>query len=334
MEEVKRASVTTTLQLGAVEAEVKLYKATGSEEKAPKFQTAGPHGGILRAEKRAVEVAVDETPVGADPLGFEEDDDPTVVPAAQPSVTIDPGADPERPPLEEGSSVGVAVGASAPGEFKTVMVEEGYEDEIVEPEQVRKGVRHDDGRFTDLTDQLAKIDEDSKLERLEVLDFIRRERVPRERIVSSYYLAAGDKGLPPKVLRVIYEAMRRAERVAIVRWTKRKGQSLGILAPHASGALVVMEVVFADAARKPNAACLAHMRAMVTEKQVERAVELVEGMNAPPSALDEYVDKRVALQRELFEKAEAGESLAEFSVVEKPASPIEELDELLAAAGR
>lgn len=324
MQEVKKASVRTTLSLGLVEADVKLYKTTGKGEKDPTFTTAGPNGYPLRAEQRAREAEVEETEK-ADPLGFAEDDGTAVPPAAP--VVEDPG--PETVPPAESSSVVVG---SAPGTFKTVMVEEetGVE---VEPDDVRRGVRLDDGSFVDLTSRLAAIDEETKLDRIQVLDFIRRERVPRERIVGSYYLAADSKS-SPRVLRVLYEGMKRAERVAIVRWTKVKGQSLGLLVPTGSGALVVLECVFADAARKPNAACLAHMRASVTEKQVDRAVELIESMNAPPSALDGYFDRRAQLQRELAEKAEEGADLGDFAVVEEPAEAVRSLDELLVASAR
>lgn len=329
MQEVKRATVTTILSLGLVEADVKLYKATGRGGGDPSFQTAGPNGHPLRAEKRAAAAEVAETEK-ADPLGVMEDEgDGTVVPPAPPpAVTEDPGE--ERPPIDESAVPPVA--ESAPGEFKTVMVEEetGVE---VEADAVRRGVRRDDGTFVDLTDRLTAIDEETKLEQVQVLDFIRRERVPRERIVGAYYLAAGGKA-STRVLRVLYEGMRRAERVAIVRWTKVKGQSFGLLVPHGSGALVVLEAVFADAARKPNAACLAHMRASVTEKSVDRAVELIESMNAPPSALDDYLDRRKQLQRELEEKAREGKSLKGFKVVEEPAGAVHDLDELLVASAR
>lgn len=333
MQEVKKASTRTTLSLGLVEADVKLYKTTGKGEKDPTFTTAGPNGFPLRAEQRATEAEVADTEK-ADPLGLAEDGvDATVVPARVP--VEDPG--PEEGP-GPGGSISVpaesssSVVSSAPGTFKTVMVEEetGVE---VEPEDVRRGVRRGDGSFVDLTGRLASIDEETKLDRIQVLDFIRRERVPRERVVGSYYLAADSKS-SPRVLRVLYEGMKRAERVAIVRWTKMKGQSIGLLVPHGSGALVVLECVFADAARKPNGACLAHMRASVTETQVERAVELIESMNAPPSALDGYFDRRSQLQRELAEKAMEGEDLSAFAVAEEPAEAIRDLDELLIASAR
>lgn len=326
MQEVKKASTRTTLSLGLVEAEVKLYKTTGKGEKDPTFTTAGPNGYPLRVEQRAQEAAVEDTEK-ADPLGLEDGgDDGTVVPPAAPAVEEDPSSE-GVPPADSSLVV-----SSAPGTFKSVMVEEetGVE---VEPEDVRRGVRRDDGTFVDLTGRLTAIDEETKLDRIQVLDFIRRERVPRERVVGSYYLAADSKS-SPRVLRVLFEGMKRSERVAIVRWTKMKGQSIGLLVPHGSGALVVLECVFADAARKPNAACLAHMRAAVTETQVDRAVELIESMNAPPSALDGYFDRRAQLQRELAEKAEEGVDLSDFAVVEEPSEALRSLDELLVASAR
>lgn len=325
MQEVKRASKTTTLGLGLVEAPVKLFKTTGDEPGAPSFVTAGPNGKPLRMEQRAAEARVEDTPPDGDPFGLSEEDE-TVVPPAEPSVTVDPGSE---APVSSGSV------SSSPGEFKSVMVEEDTGVEV-EPEDVRRGIRTPEGEFVDLTDALAAVDEECKEERLQVLDFIRRERLPRERIVGSYYLGAGAAGYAPRVLRILYESMRRSERVAVVRWTKAKGQSLGFLVPHQSGALVVLEVAFAAAARKPNAACLAHMKAEVSDQHVDRAMTLIESMNAPPSALDDYENRRTQLQGELAEKALAGTFKAEdFAVEEEPAQEVTRLDELLreSAAG-
>lgn len=335
MEEVKRASKTTSLALGLVEAPIKLYKTSGDEGKSLSFVTAGPNGKPLRMEKKPVEAAPEDTEAETDAFGLSEGDgvDDTVVPAAEPppAVTEDPG--PEPGSSSASASVPPAgAGDSAPGTFRNVMIEEETGVEVA-PEDVRRGIRRADGEFVDLTDALERVDEDSKEERLQVLDFIRRERVPRERVVGSYYLAAGATGYAPRVLRILYEAMRKTERVAIVRWTKGKGQTLGLLVPHSSGALVVLEVIFAEAARKPNSACLAHMKASVSASHIERAVELIDSMKSPPSALDGYANRRVQLQRELVEKAEAGEfDPSEFVVVEKPTQDVERLDELLVQA--
>lgn len=338
METVKRASKTTSLALGLVEAPVKLFKTMGDEGKALSFVTAGPNGKPLRREERPVEASVEETPEG-DAFGLSEsgDEDPTVVPAAEPPK-VDLGdlesqeVTAEKLEQEAVTSSKVTHASSVPGTFKAVMVEEetGVE---VEPENVRRGVRKDDGEFVDLTDLLERIDQDSKEERLQVLDFIRRERVPRERIIGSYYLAAGAAGYAPRVLRILYEAMRRSERVAVVRWTKAKGQTLGLLVPHSSGALVVLEVAFAEAARKPNSACLAHMKAEVSDSHVRRAVELIDSMKSPPSVLDGYANRRVQLQRDLVDKALKGElDPSDFEVIEKPTQDVERLDELLVTA--
>lgn len=274
MDEVKKASVSTKLKLGAVEVDVSLFKATGKPEAARKYEAAGPHGGPLRAVAEAGEATPAETEGGDDPFGVRED----------------------RP-------------ATVPGRYRRALVEEGTGEEVP-PEAVRRGVRREDGSFVDLTDHLDRIEELSRLDRLEVIGFLDRRAVPRERVVGAYFLGA-EEAFAPRVLRVLAEAMRATDRVAVVVWTKRKGRSLGVLAPGRSGALTVLELVWPGQARRPNARCLAHLRAEVTEGEVERAAELIRAMSARREDLDDLRDPRLAAEAELLARAEAGE-LEEF----------------------
>lgn len=272
MEEVpKRASLRTEFVLGGLKVEAGLFKVHGKPPEVPEYVTAGPNGHPLRAEQkvvRAPEGSVDEK---ADPLGVEETEAPR----------------------------------SDPGEYKQVLVEEksGVE---VEKEDVRRGVRREDGTFVDLTDHLARIEEEAKLEAVEVLKFIDRRRVPRDRIRSAYYVALGGP-LGLELQRTLYEAMKEGNRVAVVRWTKRSGQTLGILTPHPSGAVEILELAWHAEMRAPNAECLAHLHAQVTRGEVDRARELIESMAGKRVDLDAYEDRRWKALAELNARAEAGE---------------------------
>lgn len=317
MEQVKRASVKTELRLGFASAAVGLYKTKGGDPKTRRWDKAGPSGGALRMEARPAEAPPEESP--ADALG--------VVPVQEEPPPADPG--PEEMPPPEHHAVGEEPG-SVPATVRNVLIEEGTGKEVA-PEDVRRGLWLDDGEFVDLTDHLERVEEESRVEALEVLGFLRRERVPRERVVDSYFLAAED-GAGARLARVVYEAMKESGRVAVVRWTKRKGQSLGVLTPRGDGALVVLELAFAEVCRAPNAKCLSHLQAEVSRDVVEQAQGLIESMSWSPDQLDEIRNRRVELEQELLDGAERGKVKADVVAPERPAAEIADLAALLQPA--
>lgn len=303
MTEVTRASTTTTLRLGAVEAPVGLFKTTG-DPKQRKYETAGPHGGALR---RKVDAVPDPEPTPIDAFGVQPGEAEKAEPASEPVAVAD------------------------------LLYEEGHEDEPITPDEVRRGIRREDGTFVDLTEQLAKAEEDSRLERMEVVAFLSARQVPRERVLSTYYLGSTNEDKDPtttgRVLRILYEALRAKRRAAVVRFTKRKGQTLGVVVPYGrQGALLLLELAFAEHFRTPNKRCLAHMSAHVTEGEVARAVELVEAMAGRRNDLDDIRDRRAALEAELVARAEAGELDAYEPVEEAPEAELLDLEALLSAS--
>lgn len=273
----------TTLTFGLVSCPVALYKTTGTE-KDPKWDTAGPNGGVLRQR---------EAPV-------------------TPTAVVESGS-----PLDEGADAAFAraVSEPPPAVIGHELVEDGS-GEIVAPEQVRRGIRRGDGSFVDLTDGLEAIKERTKLEDMRVVDFIRVEEVRRERIVGAYYLAPDGPGAP-KVVRLLHEAMRDCKRVGVVRWTKNSRQSVGVLVPHAATkSLMVVELVWAEDVREPVEKVSAPSLVEVTPEEVQVATELVEAMsNTRAQSLDVLTDDARALRRELIARAEAGEM---FEVPQRP----------------
>jgi non-homologous end joining protein Ku len=168
----------------------------------------------------------------------------------------------------------------------------------------RRGVKKPDGSLIDVTDQLMEIEEDSKLDAIEIVDFIDRRKGPRERILGSYYLGTASA---PRLFADLRKAMQDTSRVAVVRWTKRKGQSLGILTPHPTGALCVLELAFYAETRAPAPECLAHAHAEPAAEEVAGAVDLILAMAGRREDLDSYADRRWQAERELEVRALEGE---------------------------
>jgi non-homologous end joining protein Ku len=292
MEQVKSASLKTTLTLAGLETPVALYKTTASSTKARKWDSAGPHGGELMAEARPAVVATASNPdAKADPIGSD--------------------------------SAASATEAAPPAAPTPKLIEKGHGE--ISADEVRKGIRLEGGKFIDLTEHLKQAAEDSARDSMEIVDFIAVGAVPLERVQGSYYLA-GDTPqegmtMPGAMLHTIALAMRASRRVAVVRWTKAgKGQSLGVLKVTGRDdrlALIVVELAWADHFRAPNDRCHAFNEVEVDADAVAQAVSLIETMAAKPKTLNDHVDPRAALEAELVERAESGQ-LAEFEGAPDP----------------
>lgn len=290
-----KAASLTTLAIGKVEIAVGLFSTVATPGKLETFDTAGPNGGVLKARPiaRPVPVGEDveapEQPVVGDPLGdmFSQ-------------VVTD-----ERVPP------GAAVVASSPtiagpvdGEYGRELVEDGT-GEVVAPQDVRRGVRLEDGSFVDCTAQLAEIDETTKLEQMRVVKFVDITRVPRARVQKAYYVGAADEQAP-RALRLLFEGLKRSRRGAVVKLTKKSRQSLGIIGWF-DGCLMLYELVWSEDFREAPARAQRIAQASVTEQEVASICELIAAMSDSVDALDELADDAIVLRRELKVRAERGE---------------------------
>jgi non-homologous end joining protein Ku len=280
-----RASTLTTLAIGQVELTVGLFATQDKPGKLQEFVTAGPHGGELRTEyRRAAEQPVDFEVV-SDPLADDSDDDN---PEPWPSIT------------QEGADV-IASYESESVPVVSVLVEDGYGD--IEPEQVRKGVRREDGAFVDCTDRLQQIVDVTKLDRMEVVKFVDITKVPRARVKNAYYVGTGEQGdkKTPLALKLLLEALKCERRGAVVKLTKTTRQTVGVIG-WSGDSLMLYELVFSEDFRPaPKRAELGKVD--VQPAQVEMMRELVRAMSGTVEYLDELRDDAIALREELYAAA-------------------------------
>lgn len=316
----KRAAALTELVIGKVRVPVGLYTTTAKPGKLAEFQTAGPNGGVLFYDDQAkVSPLSSDTPV---PEMRVQQADP---------FADDPGSD--TPPPDAGAVAATASKMAGqtltPGEFRQVLVEEGSGVKV-EKADVRRGVRHDDGSFTDLTAHLQRIEQETRLEQMEVVDFIDVGTVERARIEASYYIGAGDAQatLP---LRLVYEAMKLTRRVAVVKWSARSRQSLGVLTAHGnSKCLVLLKLAWAEDWREPPAKALSVSTARVSAEQITMAVRLIEAMSGKAASLAALRDDAIVLREELHAAALAGKVEA-VEPEPAPESPIDMEDAFAAS---
>lgn len=295
-----RSSGNTELFVGTLKASVGLYGTQAKPEKTAEFDTAGPSGGVLKFEMRGTAAPVEKTetdqpdvPVHSDPLATADDA------AAAATVEDDLRGQFDHHERDAG-------GGLVDGEFRRVLVEEGT-GAIVEPDRIRRGVRLADGSFVDCTDQLAAIVERTKLDRMDIVKCIDSTQVRRERVVGSYYVGAQDADAAPK-LRLLYEALRQRREVAIVKYTTRSRQQLGVLMPHVrTGTLMLLSLVYAEDFREPPAKAKAIQKVRVRESNVLGMAKLLAALHGHVDDLDELRDDAIALREELKARAEAGE---------------------------
>jgi DNA end-binding protein Ku len=331
----KKASVLTTLQIGTVQVPVGLFSTVASPSKLAQFDTAGPNGGVLKAQPVARAVPVAETPVDVPDVGVQGDplgDDPGPETGSRedlervaemtggtvhdlspdaPAYQYMPSSEPPAPVLPD---------APVDGQYGRELVEEGS-GVVVLPQDVRRGVRLEDGRFIDCTAQLAQIEDETRLDRITVIGFVDATQIPRVRVKGAQYLGAADEAAP-RALRIMYEALKGTRRMALVKLTKRSRQTLGVIGV-SRGVLMLLELVWAEDFREPPARATRIQKEQVSAAEVGMFAELVHAMAVPMSVLEELRDDAIAKREELREKAERGE-VAEI-LLPTPADPAEDL---------
>lgn len=290
-EAAKRSSANTDLYVGTMQAKIGLFPTKATPAKTAEFDTAGPNGGTLRFEQAAQ----------PQPVGEAEEQPDQAVKRTDP-LGDDPGS--ETPPVEEAPAA--TNGATVPGEFSRKLVEDGT-DRVVEPQDIRRGVRMEDGKFIDCTEQVEAIVERTKLDRIEVVAFIDSTAIRRDRVIGSYYVGAQDDEAAA-YLRLFFEGMKQKRAAAIVKYTTKSRQNLGAIVVNGrDGVLELLQLVWAEDFREAPAKATAIQKVAISEAHVEKMGALIERMHDTPEAIEELRDDAVALREELRARAEAGE---------------------------
>lgn len=317
-----KSSANTSLYVAGFKCAIGLFGTQAKPGKEQQFETAGPNGGALKYKQRGAvapvreETDLDETTaVQADPLAGEMSRTPAAAALAN--------EDSSTTPLDEAAAQAEA--GLVDGEFRQVLVEEGTGVEV-RPEDVRKGVRLEGGAFVDCTDQLQAITTRTKLDRIDVVAAIDSTQVGRSRVVSSYFVGVQDeKDLEGAArLRLLYEALKVQRAAAVVKYTVRSRQQLGVIVPHGkTGSLVLLTLVFAEDFREPPARAKVIQKAAVSERQVKAMGDLLHALHDTPDVLETLRDDAIAMREELRTRALAGEM--DVQVVEPLPEP-EEFD--------
>jgi DNA end-binding protein Ku len=187
------------------------------------------------------------------------------------------------------------------GELHDVEIPELVEDAI-------KGVRAGQ-RFRRIPDvELVAARAETKLDTVELLEFIDYRKVPTDRLAGSFWLQP-DPGFE-KPLGVLMEAMRRDGRAMVVRYAVRDRQRLGVIRVRkvdGGSALLLNDVAFANTWRAPDEQVLAPSQVeALDERSVAAALRIIEGLSGDGEALSDARDELPDKLRQIVERAHEG----------------------------
>lgn len=295
----------TVIAVGGLEIEVSLAP-TSSDPKGAKWETrtVGPDG----------------EPLATASLADRINSSAPVSPALTAAVEIPAGAE---------------VGVNADGDVEPIddpLGDRQPEPEppaaIAEPEpgpKVQRGVTTDDGVFVDLTERLAKIDEEVEIKGMEIVAAIGAHTVPRERVRGACYVTPVDPE-GKRACAMLYSALSEAGLALVARWTKRTNQAVGIVTgSKAHRCLLLLEVEFAaNMKAPPKGALVESVVGTLTDGERSAAALFIESVAGRKADLDAVVDERRARQAELLEAAREG-TLGGYDEAHEPAEA--EVDE-------
>lgn len=119
--------------------------------------------------------------------------------------------------------------------------------EVVERTSLVKGYEHAKGQYVLFTEEELKALETERSNSIEITEFVPLASVDFVQVEKSYYLGP-DKG-GDKAYRLLGEAMRAKERVAVARWAARGKEQLVLVRPYGKDGLILHQLYYANEVR-------------------------------------------------------------------------------------
>ena len=195
------------------------------------------------------------------------------------------------------------------------------DDEAVEPEDIVKGIETEDGDVVLLDEDELQDLPVSSSKTIEVVQFVSSEQIDPIHYDRSYYAEPGKAAVKPYSL--LREALVRSDRIAIVKVTLRRRESLAALRPR-DDSLVLHTMRWPDEIRQPEVSGLG---GEVERKELELAETLIDNMSGDFKP-EEYTDAYQEALQDLIEAKREGREVAESSEEEPKAKVINLMDAL------
>jgi DNA end-binding protein Ku len=193
-------------------------------------------------------------------------------------------------------------------------------------EQIVKGYEISPDRYVTITPEELEALEPQKTRTIDIEQFVDLEQIDPIYYDHPYYLAP-DKGAA-KAYKLLLDAMREADKVAIARVVIRSKESLVALRSY-DGAITIETMLFPDEVVSPDSIeelASAEGDVKTTKRELDMAKQLIESLSGdfdPSQYRDEYRERVL----DLIEKKAAGETIT----IEAPEPERKEVPDLMAA---
>jgi DNA end-binding protein Ku len=204
-------------------------------------------------------------------------------------------------------------------EHRRICSDDGKE---VDYDDVVKGYEVGKGKWVELTDDEIAAAAGSQSKRVDVDHFVPAEEIDPDYYERTYYLGAGDKGKPAYAL--LFAALEKAGRAGVGRWVFHNRERTVVIRP-LDDVLALHTMRFADELVDPGELELGRVRKKPTEREIEMASQLVEGLHAKFDPTD-YEDTYRQDVLDVIERKAAGKNIEPPEEVEP-----DRADDLLAA---
>ncbi len=205
----------------------------------------------------------------------------------------------------------------SPIHYKRVSEESGKE---VPWEQTVRGYEFAKGKYVVLSDEDLKRAAPESTQTIDIMDFVDLEDIDPLYFDKPYYLAPDAKGA--KAYALLRETLRRTGKVGISKVVIRTRQSLAAVVARGGSEVLTLELMrYAHELRDSSELDVPRGKSGVSEKELQMAERLVEGMVEawdPEKYKDDY---RRDLMKMIEERAEAGELEASSEPAPKPERP-------------
>ena len=177
------------------------------------------------------------------------------------------------------------------------------DNKVLDKEEIIKGYEYARDQFVTFSDEELKTLEADRSNHMEIVEFVPISTFDFVQIEKTYYLGS-DKG-GDKAYRLLSEAMRAREKVAVGRWAARGKEQLVLIRPYKDG-LILHQLYYANEVRAFDEA---NDTATFTfsEKERDLAERLVDQLSTdefePEKYKDEYADRvRAAVEQKVAGK--------------------------------
>jgi DNA end-binding protein Ku len=212
----------------------------------------------------------------------------------------------------------------SPIHYKRVSEESGKE---VPWEQTVRGYEFESGKYVVLSDEDLKRAAPEATQTIDIIDFVDLEEISPLYFDKPYYLAPDKKGA--KAYALLRETLRRTGKVGIAKVVIRTRQYLAAVV--ARGDVLTLELMrYAHELRDPEELDVPRGKQGVSDREIDMAERLVEGMVSewdPEKYKDEY---RRDLMKMIEERVEAGQLEASPEPAPKPQRAASNVVDLMA----